>query len=156
VIQLVNLVAVKVCQYEELRRSVQAYDFRTAALTAFVAIVIVVLVVIIVNAAFVVRIACATSVPGVVVIVADVMAAPVMALCATVAAFAVTVAAIFVNFGSADGFGILFAAVVTLFVVFVIIFSFVVRFLGSLVNLNDAGCYGPSSIDCPHLMNITS
>jgi hypothetical protein len=127
-----------------------------AALTAFVAIVIVVLVTIIINAAFIVRIACATSIPGIVVIVANIMATPVMALFATVAAFTVTVAAIFTNFGSMDGFGILFAAVVTLSIIFVIIFSFIVRFWGSLVNLNNAGCYRPSSIDCPHLMNITS
>jgi hypothetical protein len=127
-----------------------------AALTAFVAIVIVVLVAIIVNAAFVVRIACATSIPGIVVVVADTMAASVMALFTTVAAFTVTVAAIFMNFSSTDGFGILFAAVVTLFIVFIIIFSFVIRFWGSLVNLNDAGCYRPSSIDRPRLMNIMS
>jgi len=107
--------------------------------------------VIIVNAAFVVRIDVSTSVARCV-IVAD--SWPLLYASAPLCAFAVTVAAIFVNFGSADGFGILLLlrhAVRRLR----IIFSFVVRFLGSLVNLNDAGVTGPD-IDCPHLMNITS
>jgi hypothetical protein len=155
VIQLVNLVAVKVCQYEELLRSVQAYNFRTAAPAVFVANVIIVLVAIIINAPFVVCIACATSIPGIVIVVAAVMATPVIALFTTVATFVVTIAAIFMNFGSADGFSIPFAAVITLLVVFIVIFGFALWFWGNPVNLDDAGCYGPSSVH-PHLMNITS